>query len=149
MTEKYGKEAYKIVLDLEVMISNFQSKLSSLISQTQEIQSFVDSFDPNTPSNLQDEILELSQLVEGLSDQQTSTSQQVLELSQQTQDLASAVLNLQTSVSQKANQSELANYVPVSRKINNKPLSADISLTFQDVGLQEFVENEVDYYYEN
>ena len=146
MTEKYGKEAYKMALDLELNVSNCQAKIDSIISQVQNLQTFVESFDPE---NFQNQLTELSGLIEQITQEQTSASQQISQLSSQTQQLASTVLSIQTQLNQKVDQTQLSNYVPVTRKINNKELNQDITLTFQDVGLQAMGQEEVDDYYEN
>lgn len=46
------------------------------------------------------------------------------------EDVASAI----AQIAQKAGLSDLANYVPITRKVNNKALSSDITLSASDVG---------------
>ncbi len=140
VSEKYGKEAYKIVLDLELVVSQFQSKMDLLISETQTVQNLIENLDTTNPNTLASKLNELSEKVSQITTTQNQAVQDLSSLSGNFQNLSSSVLSL---------QSQLENFALKSTKINGKPLTQDITLTYEDVGLSNMEQSEVETYYEN
>ncbi len=140
VSDKYGKEAYKIVLDLELVVADFKSRLDLLIEETALVQELIENLDTADPNSLQSQLNELSSTVSTISNTQSDALQNISSLNTTVQELGTSVLNL---------QSQLLNFVTKTTKINNKPLSSDINLTYQDVGLVDMAKTDVDDYYDN
>lgn len=138
-TDRYGKEAYKIVLDLESDLENLSAKVSSVTNALTQLQNVIGDMSASDFESIQEDLAWLNSSVAQILEDQQTFDTTLSGLRDRIGEVELQIVGISSSLDQ---------YVPKTRTINNKPLSQDITLTYSDVGLETMTSGDVNNYFD-